>query len=107
MLVVDLAEKFQRLSIFLGTHGLGAHDLALVQFAHHHLGHRAVTDVIDGRYILGLAQVGNRLVKVSQLLVDPSLTEQGPGIFPLVAVGLEVAHCFVDVAVAGRGDIAG
>ena len=75
VLVIYLSEQFQGLAVLLGPHGLGAHDLALVQFAHPHLGQGAYFQVIVTSHVLGSAQAGDGFVKVAQLLVDTSLIE--------------------------------
>ena len=63
VLVVQLLEQVEGLAVLAGAQGLGTDDLALVQFAHHHLGHGAVLQIIGAGGILGLAQAGNRFIQ--------------------------------------------
>ena len=65
MLVIQSREQGERFAVLAGAQGLGSDDLALVQFAHHHLGHGAVLQVFAAGDILGLPQAGDGFVKLA------------------------------------------
>ena len=75
MLVVQHLEQGERITVLAGTQRLGTDDLALVQFAHHHLGKSAVFQIFAVGHILGLTQAGDGFVQMAQILVDAALIE--------------------------------